>query len=75
MEQNNQNPIGNLFGNIQYNSSEQLNLLIDNLNDEQAVIMIKFACEKALYAGIYSLEETEILLKSLRKFHNNNKNG
>jgi len=75
MEQNNQNPIGNLFGNIQYNSSEQLNLLIDNLNDEQAVIMIKFACEKALYSGIYSLEETEILLKSLRKFHNNNKNG
>ena len=75
MEQNNQNSIGNLFGNIQYNSSEQLNLLIDNLNDEQAVIMIKFACEKALYSGIYSLEETEILLKSLRKFHNNNKNG
>ena len=75
MEQNNQTPIGNLFGNIQYNSSEQLNLLIDNLNDEQAVIMIKFACEKALYSGIYSLEETEILLKSLRKFHNNNKNG
>lgn len=75
MEQNNQNPIGNLFGNIQYNTSEQLNLLIDNLNDEQAVIMIKFACEKALYSGIYSLEETEILLKSLRKFHNNNKNG
>lgn len=74
MEQNNQTPIGELFGNIQYSSSEQLNLLIDNLNDEQAIIMIKFACEKALYSGIYSLEETEILLKSLRKFHNS-KNG
>lgn len=75
MEQNNQNPIGDLFSKIQYSSSEQLNLLIDNLNDEQAIIMIKFACEKALYSGIYSLEETEILLKSLRKFHNNNQHG
>jgi hypothetical protein len=71
MEENNQKPIGELFGNISYHSPEQLNLLIDNLDEEQAVIMIKFACEKALYSGIFTLSETEILLKSLRKFHSN----
>lgn len=70
MEQNNPTPIGDLFGKIQYSSNEHLNLLIDNLNDEQAIIMIKFACEKALYSGVYDLAETEILLKSLRKFNN-----
>ena len=69
MEENIQKPIGELFGNISYYSNEQLNLLIDNLDDEQAIIMIKFACEKALYSGVFTLSETEILLKSLRKFH------
>ena len=62
-------PIGYLFNNVAYYDSEQLSELIDNLDEEQSMIMMKFACEKALYAGIFSLPETEILLKSLRKVH------
>jgi hypothetical protein len=71
MEDNLENtePIGELFGNVLYRTNEQLNDLIDNLDEEQAYIMMKFACEKALYAGIFTLPETEILLKSLRKTH------
>lgn len=69
MENNQETPIGDLFNSIHYYSNEQLNELIDNLSEEQSFVMMKFACEKALYAGIFSLPETEILLKSLRKTH------
>ena len=59
----------NLFGNVIYRTNEELSELIDNLDEEQSLIMMKFACEKALYSGVFTLHETEILLKSLRKTH------
>jgi hypothetical protein len=59
----------NLFGNVIYKTNEELSELIDNLDEEQSLIMMKFACEKALYSGVFTLPETEILLKSLRKTH------
>ena len=60
---------GDLFGRVTYRTNDELNTLIDNLDEEQSMIMMKFACEKALYSGIFSLSETEILLKSLRITH------
>jgi|688.fasta_scaffold29605_1 hypothetical protein len=67
--QPNNEPIGQLFGSVFYYSTEHLDDLIDSIQEEQALLMMKLACEKALFSGVYSLEETEILLKSLRKTH------
>ena len=67
MPGNESEPIGLLFNSIYVYSSEQLNEFIDNLNEEQSHTIMKLACEKSLFSGIFTLEETEILLKSLRK--------
>jgi hypothetical protein len=67
--QGNQEPVGQLFGTLFYYSTEHLDDLIDNIQEEQAFLMMKLACEKALYSGIFTAEETEILLKSIRKIH------
>ena len=67
--QPNKEPVGQLFGSLLYYSTEHLDDLIDNIQEEQAFLMMKLACEKALYAGIFTLEETEILLKYIRKVH------
>ena len=67
--QPNNEPIGQLFGSVFYYSTEHLDDLIDSIQEEQAFLMMKLACEKALYSGIFTLEETEILLKSIRKVH------
>lgn len=67
--QGNKEPVGQLFGSLFYYSTEHLDDLIDNIQEEQAFLMMKLACEKALYSGIFTLEETEILLKSIRKVY------
>ena len=64
--ENKNEPIGYLFGSIGYNSPNDVTILIDNLNKEQALLILTRAVDSAYEKGIYSLVESEILSKSIR---------
>ena len=66
MEQEKQ-PIAYLFEEVAIYNPEDLENLIDNLTDEQAKFMIIRAVQMAYKHGIFSLTESEIVSKSLRK--------
>jgi len=65
-ELNNLNDSGTLFNSIEYRSSDGLNDFISNLTDEQAKLCLIEAVKYSFLRGIYSLEESEVLSKSLR---------
>ena len=58
--------IGNLFETINYSSKEQLNLFIDNMNQDQAWYCLKQAILSCPNRGVFTLEESEAVSKSLR---------
>jgi hypothetical protein len=58
--------IGNLFETINYSSKEQLNLFIDNMNQDQALYCLKQAILACHNRGVFTLEESEAVSKSLR---------
>ena len=64
--ENQEDNLGYLFGTIGFKSPKDVELLIDNLNKEQALIFITKALEDAYNKGVYSLVESEIISKSLR---------
>lgn len=59
-------PIGILFDDINYYSTEELNMFIDNMSHEQAMFTIIKAAQKGYIRNIYSLTECEVLSKALR---------
>jgi len=65
-ELNNLNDSGTLFNSLEYKSSDGLNDFISNLTDEQAKLCLIEAVKYSFLRGIYSLEESEVLSKSLR---------
>ena len=60
------NTVGILFDKIQYNSPEDFEKLISELNEPQSFYVIQVALEKSYNLGIFTLQEAEILSKSLR---------
>jgi hypothetical protein len=60
------NSVGILFDKIQYNSPEDFEKLISELNEPQSFYVIQVALEKSYNSGIFTLQEAEILSKSLR---------
>jgi hypothetical protein len=60
-------PIAYLFEEVALYKPEDLENLIDNLTDEQAKFMIIRAVQMAYKHGIFSLTESEIISKSLRR--------
>jgi hypothetical protein len=67
----NQNILGTLFGTINYDSEENLNKFIDELNSSQAVYCLHQAINYAHSQSIFTMKETEILSKSLRMIFQN----
>jgi hypothetical protein len=65
-ETTNQQISGKLFDVMVYNSQETLNNFIDQLNKEQANQIIVHAVRSAHSRGVFSLEESELVSKSLR---------
>ena len=59
-------PIGELFETISYFSPADISNLIDSLNEEQSVYMIGLAINMCYYKNLFTLEESEIISKSLR---------
>jgi hypothetical protein len=64
-------PIGELFEAISYFSPTDISNLIDNLNEEQSVYMIGLAINMCYQKNLFTLEESEIISKSLRILNEN----
>lgn len=59
-------PIGFLFDSVAYYTSNDINSLCDDMTLEQAYFMIIKSLEFAHVQKIFSMQETEIISKSLR---------
>lgn len=55
-----------LFDFLQCNSNDELNKLINSIEKEQSLFYITQAVKSAYKRGCFSLEESEIISKSLR---------
>jgi len=64
---NNKKNINMLFDTISWESSTQLNKLIDNMYDEQVRFLIIKALESSFTRGAFTLIESEIVSKLIRK--------
>jgi hypothetical protein len=67
---NDLSPLGSLFGTIHYNTNEDLNSFISNLNEEQSLYCIVESIRYIQSKGLFSLEESECLSKSIRVISN-----
>lgn len=59
-------PIGTLFESVNYYSDEDLIKFIDTIKEPQAFYIINQALNMAFRRGLFTMQETEILSKSLR---------
>lgn len=59
-------PIGYIFENIPVYDQSSLSQFVDNLIPEQAFYVLTQAIQMAYSKNIYSLQEAEILSKSIR---------
>ena len=58
--------IGNLFESLHYTSQEQLNIFLDDMTEDQAIYCIKESLNYAFVKGLFDLQESEAVSKSLR---------
>jgi len=72
MSEKNEEIIGSLFDTINYTSKEQVNLLIDNMTNEQAVYCLEQAINSCHSRGAFTLLESELVSKSFRLLFNPN---
>jgi len=63
-------PIGLLFNSVAYYTPKDVDTLCDDMNLEQAYYMMIKALEFAHNARIFSLQESELVSKSLRVMNN-----
>ena len=61
-------PIGQLFGTINYTSQKDIDMFIEKMTAEQSFYILNLALKYSHAQGIFSLEESEIISKSLRLF-------
>jgi hypothetical protein len=59
-------PLGLLFNSVAYYKPEDIELIINNLNFEQSFYMLTQALEYAHQHSIYTLQESELISKSIR---------
>lgn len=57
---------GSLFETINYQTTESLEKFMDSISVEQAMYLIKVSLEYSHSKGLFTMNETEILNKSLR---------
>jgi len=59
-------PLGLLFNSVAYYKPEDIEMIVDNLNFDQAFYMLIQALEYAHQHSVYSLQEAELVSKSIR---------
>jgi hypothetical protein len=65
MQKNSENQ-NTLFNTINYNSQNELNRFIDEMNIDQALFCLVRATRYAHNSGLFSIEESEVISKSIR---------
>jgi hypothetical protein len=66
MEDENEIYLGTLFDTINYKTEDDLESFIDGMDKNQANYVIQLAIQKSISYGLFTLEENEVLSKSLR---------
>jgi len=64
--ENNKLPIGQLFDSINYYTIEDFDKFVSNLNNEQSLYCLIQAVQYAHSKNLFSLEESEVISKSIR---------
>lgn len=59
-------PLGTIFGTIAYYDKNQLCDIVENISFEQSYFYITQALTQSYNSGLFTLQEAEILSKSLR---------
>lgn len=65
-------PVGSLFDSINYYNNSDLDKFTNEMSSEQALYCIIQACHAAYERKCFSMVESEVLSKALRKFTNAN---
>ena len=55
-----------LFDTIVIKNSEDFDKFLNEITDEQKIYVLKLGIQKAFESGVFSLQESEILSKSVR---------
>jgi hypothetical protein len=63
---NEKQPINFLLGSIAVYRPEDIDLLIENMNFEQSFFYVMQAIQFAHHSNLFSLQESELISKSLR---------
>jgi hypothetical protein len=66
MEDENEIYLGTLFDTINYKTEDDLESFIDGMDKNQANYVLQLAIQKSISYGLFTLEENEVLSKSLR---------
>lgn len=64
-------PLGRLFGTVEYYKPEDIKNIIEGMTVEQSIYLLSESMEYANRNGLFSLVESEIVSKSLRMISNN----
>jgi hypothetical protein len=64
--ENEKTPINLLFGSIAVYKPEDVDLIIDNMTFEQSLFYIMQAIQYGHHSNLFSLQESELISKSLR---------
>ena len=64
-------PQGYLFDTVAFYNTEQLESALESLTAEQSFFYITVALQYAHKSGLFTMEETEILSKSIRNLKKN----
>jgi len=57
---------GKLFNSIDLSSEEHLDLILQNMNKDNAFYILTQAVKLAYESGVYSMGEVEVISKSIR---------
>ena len=61
-----------IFGGlIEFESTEDFNIYLDNVSDDSALIIIERALKYGVANGLYNMEECYAIYKSISKLKNN----
>lgn len=63
-------PQGILFDTIAFYNNNQFEQIVENISFEQSFFYITVALQHAYKSGVFTMEESEIVSKSLRTFNN-----
>ena len=66
MEDESNHPLAVLFGRLEIQTEEQLEIILQTLNKEIATVFLIHAVKHAYESGIYTIGETEVISKCIR---------